>query len=120
MSVKVVRTRSGEDIITDIREVALTEDEQQKVIGFQLLHPYVVWVSDGMEAEDDQGNIHKISSPEITMTPWMPLSKEKKIFVRPDEIVSAYETYPDVLEKYKSLVEAINGIDSEDSSSEER
>lgn len=122
MSVKVVRVRSGEDIITDIKEITTTEEDptQRRIIGYQLNYPCAVWVSQPITAEDDSGNIHKISNPEITMEPWMALSKDQVIVVRPDEIVSAYETFPEITEKYTQLVEAKNGSGSEDSSTEER
>lgn len=122
MSVKVVRVRSGEDIITDIKEITTTEEDvaQRRIIGYQLHYPCTVWVSQPITAEDDSGNIHKISNPEITMEPWMALSKDQVIVVRPDEIVSAYDTFPEIIEKYTQLVEAKNGSGSEDSSTEER
>jgi len=113
MSVRVVRVRSGEDVICDIREIHAKEGEQQ-LLGFQLINPYVVWISSGMTAEDDDGNIHKISNPEVTMEPWMPLAKDKTIIIRMDEVVSAYETHDQILEKYTQLVEVTtaNGQDS--------
>tara|TARA_R100000005_G_C4859833_1_gene121852 strand:+ start:213 stop:593 length:381 start_codon:yes stop_codon:yes gene_type:complete len=123
MSVRVVRTRNGEDVIADIREIHPKEGDPQ-VLGFQLNHPYVIWISDGMQAEDDDGNIHKITGPEITMEPWAPLAKEQQIIVRIDEVISAYETHDGVLEKYQELVEArtTNEVttDGEDSTVEER
>ena len=120
MSVRVVRTRGGEDVICDIREITAQNDDSGKILGYQLINPYVVWISDGMSAEDDQGNIHKISNPEITMESWMPLAKDKeKIIVRFDEIISAYETHDDVLEKYTQLVGVSNG-ESENPSSDEQ
>lgn len=113
MSVRVVRTRNGEDVICDIREISAQGDQEGKILGYQLIKPFVVWISDGMSAEDESGNIHKISNPEITMEPWMPLAKDQeKIIVRYDEIISAYETHEDVLSKYTELVEATNGKDS--------
>ena len=48
------------------------------------------------------------------MEPYVPLSKDQKIIVRYDEIISAYETHDDVVEKYNQLVGATNGIESED------
>ena len=66
-----------------------------------------------IDAEDDDGNIHKLSNPEITMEPYVPLAKEQKIIVRYDEIISAYETHDDVVAKYNQLVGATNGIESE-------
>ena len=123
MSVRVVRTRNGEDVIADIREIHPKEGDPQ-VLGFQLNHPYVIWISDGMQAEDDNGNIHKITGPEITMEPWAPLAKEQQIIVRIDEVISAYETHDGVLEKYQELVEAKTSnevtTNGEDSTTEER
>ena len=111
MSVRVVRTRNGEDVICDIREIS--QEGEKKVLGYQLIQPYVVWISQGITADDDEGNIHKISNPEITMEPYAPLAKEQKLIVRYDEIISAYETHDDVVAKYTELVGATNGIESE-------
>lgn len=119
MSVRVVRTRSGEDVICDIREIS--QEGDTKILGYQLIHPYAIWISDGMNAEDDEGTIHKISNPEITMEPWMPLAKDQsKVIIRYDEIISAYETHDEVLEKYKELMEARHGIESENSSDDKQ
>ena len=110
MSVRVVRTRNGEDVICDIREIS--QEGDKKVLGYQLNKPYTVWISQGIEAETDEGDIHKLSNPEITMEPYVPLAKEQKIIVRYDEIISAYETHDDVVAKYTQLVGATNGIES--------
>ena len=62
-----------------------------------------------MTATDDEGNIHKISNPQITMIPWAPLAKERFVIVRYDEVIAAYETHDDVLDKYNQLTEAKSG-----------
>jgi hypothetical protein len=116
MSVRIVRTRSGEDVIADLYEVT-TKEDQETVIAFQLVNPYSVWISKGMNAEYD-GEIHKISSPEISFEPWMPLLKDKAVMLKLDEVVTAYETYDEVLDKYKELVEATNGRTESDSPEE--
>ena len=118
MSVRIVRTRNGEDVICDIREIS--QEGETKVLGYQLIQPYSVWISEGMSAEDDDGNIHKLSNPEITMEPYAPLAKEQKIIVRYDEIISAYETHDDVVAKYTELVGATHGIEPEDSPDDEQ
>tara|TARA_B100001250_G_scaffold242827_1_gene208726 strand:- start:411 stop:821 length:411 start_codon:yes stop_codon:yes gene_type:complete len=109
MSVRIVRTRSGEDIICDIREIMQEGDQQNKVLGYQLTDPYFVYLSEEMTATDDEGNIHKISNPQITMVPWAPLAKERFVIVRFDEVIAAYETHDDVLNKYNQLTEAQSG-----------
>ncbi len=120
MSVRVVRTRNGEDVICDIREISAKDDDSGKILGYQLIHPYTVWISEGMSAEDNDGNIHKLSNPEITMEPYVPLAKEQKIIIRYDEVISAYETHDDVLEKYTQLVGATHGIESENPSDDKQ
>ena len=107
MSVRVVRIRGGEDIICDIREI--TQEGDKKVLGYQLTDPYFVYLSEEMTATDDEGNIHKISNPQITMIPWAPLAKERFVIVRFDEVIAAYETHDDVLDKYNQLTEAKSG-----------
>ena len=112
MSVRIVRTRNGEDIICDLYEVT-TKDEPDKAVAFQLSNPYNVWL-EGVEqprllVEGQEDAVHKLSDPEIYFRPWVPLSAHKKVLIKMEEVVSAYETYPEVIEKYNKLVEADSG-----------
>ena len=108
MSVRVVRTRSGEDIICDLYEVT-TKDENPSTVGLQLNDPYVVYLTDSITVDagdNDEGAIHTIANPTVAMEPWIPLSERKQVLVRSDEVIAVYETYPDVIEKYNQLLEA--------------
>ncbi|ARW57012.1 hypothetical protein [Synechococcus phage S-B64] len=116
MSVRIVRTRSGEDVISDLYEVT-TKEDQETVIAFQLVNPYSVWIQGGMTAEAD-GEIHKLTAPEISFEPWMPLLKGKAIMLKLDEVITAYETHDEVIEKYQELVEATSGKSQSDSAEE--
>ena len=113
MSVRIVRTRNGEDIICDLYEVT-TKDKPDTAVAFQMNHPYNVWLEGVDEprflVEDDNGeNLQKITDPEIYFKPWAPLSAKKQILLKMEEVVTAYETYPEVIEKYTKLVEADGG-----------
>ena len=106
MRVRVVRMRNGEDVIADVYEIA-ANDKPDKAVAFRLDHPYNVYV---VETDQDllieSEGVQKMSSPEIQFTPWAPLSKDRRVILRLDEIISAYDTYPEVIEKYNELVEA--------------
>lgn len=117
MSVRVVRTKSGEDVICDLYEVTTKQDDE-KVIALQLRNPYSIYISSGMDIEAD-GEVHKVSSPDINFEPWVPLAKDRTVMIKLDEVVSAYETYDEVIEKYNELIGAVNG-QSENPSTEER
>ena len=113
MSVRIVRTRNGEDIICDLYEVT-TKDEPDKAVAFQLSNPYNVWLEGVDEPKllvetDAQDGVQKITDPEIHFRPWVPLSAKNQILMKMEEIVTAYETYPEVITKYNSLVEADAG-----------
>ena len=107
MSVRIVRTRNGEDVIADLYEVT-TKEDTEKAIAFQLIHPYNVFIDEGVTVETP-GEIQKISSPEISFQPWAPLSKERRIMLKLEEVVTAYETYDEVIKKYTEIVEAASG-----------
>ena len=111
MSVRIVRTRNGEDVIADLYEVT-TKEEKDKAIAFQLVHPYNVYVTDDGSPElliEGDGEIQKTSSPELEFTPWAPLAKDRKIMLKLEEVVTAYETFEEVIDKYNELVEAASG-----------
>ena len=113
MSVRIVRTRNGEDIICDLYEVT-TKEKPEDPVAFQLKHPYNVWL-EGVDKPrvlietDADPEVQKLPDPEIHFRPWAPLSTTKTIMIKMDEVVSAYETYPEVIKKYNQLVEADRG-----------
>ena len=113
MSVRIVRTRNGEDIICDLYEVT-TKDKPDTAVAFQMNHPYNVWLEGVdqprllVETEGQEG-VQKVTDPEIFFKPWTPLSSKKQILMKMEEVVTAYETYPEVIEKYNKLVEADGG-----------
>ena len=122
MSVRIVRTRNGEDIICDLYEVT-TKDEPDKAVAFQLSNPYNVWLEGIDEPRllietETQDGVQKVTDPEIHFRPWAPLSCKKQILMKMEEVVSAYETYPEVITKYNSLVEADGGNTNQTNSSE--
>lgn len=112
MSVRIVRTRSNEDVICDLYEVT-TQEEPEKAVGFQMKNPYSVWITapknEGFVDEDGEGVTTKISEPSINFEPWAPLSKSKDIMLKLDEVVTAYEAHDEIVEKYNQLVEVENG-----------
>ena len=115
MSVRIVRTRNGEDVICDLYEVT-TKEDPSKAVAFQLNNPYSVWLQGKKTeepkilVEDDAGDIvSKIKDPDIYFQPWIPLSSNKQILLKLEEVVTAYETYPEVINKYNTLIEADGG-----------
>lgn len=115
MSVKVVRIKNGEDIICDLYEVS-TRDAPDKPIGYQLKNPFSITLIEEPDlfqvGDDDEENSEEDIieiQPDIDMRPWAPLSSTKDLLLKTEDVLTAYDTFPEIIEKYTELVEKANG-----------
>ena len=108
MTVKILLLKSGEDVISDVKEMISTD---KKVIGYFLSKPCVV----KLLPKTTDGNKRETS---ISMYPWMPLAKEKQIPLPTDWVVTMVTPIEKVETMYKEDV--LNGktTDQTDSSDE--
>ena len=94
MTVKLSLLKSGEDVIADIEEMFVDE----KVVGYFFNNPCVV----KLLAKDD-GKSGKTPC-QLQLTPWLPLTDEKKIPVAPDWIITLVEPMPQLKKMYEEGV----------------
>ena len=108
MTVKILLLKSGEDVISDVKEMISPD---KKVIGYFLSKPCVV----KLLPKTTEGNKRETS---ISMYPWMPLAKEKAIPLPTDWVVTMVTPIEKVETMYKEDV--LNGktTDQTDSSDE--
>ena len=94
MTVKLSLLKSGEDVIADIEEMILDE----RVVGYFFCDPCVV----KLLAQDagDSGN----TPCKMQLTPWMPLTNDKKIPVAPDWVITLVEPIPQLKKMYEDGV----------------
>ena len=95
MTVKILLLKSGEDVITDLKEM-VSPDE--KVIGYFLTKPCVV----KLIPKDSEDESKKETA--IRMYPWMPLAKEKDIPLPTDWVVTIVTPLEKVEQMYKEDV----------------
>ena len=88
MSVKVLMLKSGEDVIADVSERFYND----RVIGYTLDAPYIISL-DNRQIEDQK------TFADIAFSPWMPVSKERKISIPTDWVVTIVEP----IDKVKTL-----------------
>ena len=108
MTVKILLLKSGEDVISDVKEMISPD---KKVIGYFLSKPCVI----KLLPKTTDGNKRETS---ISMYPWMPLAKEKQIPLPTDWVVTMVTPIEKVETMYKEDV--LNGktTDQTDSSDE--
>ena len=109
MTVKILLLKSGEDVITDVKEMVSSDD---KVIGYFLSKPCIIKLIPKKSESDKR-------ETSISMYPWMPLAKEKEIPLSTDWVVTMVTPVDKVEQMYKEDVlngKTANQTDSSDES----
>ena len=101
MSIKLIVLKSGEQIISDAKELV----SEEKVRGYLLKNPHKVSTAQPMFlTEEEQSDRDR--SVEITLSPWILLSSDKEVVVQPDWVVTVVEPLDSVVKMYQ---EKLNG-----------
>ena len=109
MTVKILLLKSGEDVISDVKEMISPDD---KVIEYFLSKPCVI----KLLPKKSEGDKRETS---ISMYPWMPLAKEKEIPLPTDWVVTMVTPIKKVETMYNEDVlngKTTNQTDSSDES----
>ncbi len=117
MTIKLMLLKSGEDIISDVAEMVVGEEENKRVIGYFLKQPCVVKMRNPNLVEEEGNN--KKSGFEVSLFPWMPLSKEKTIPITAEWVITMVDPIDKLNEMYTEDI--INyGQDDQNSSTSEQ
>lgn len=123
MTIKLALLKSGEDIISNVQEMIIrTESEEEKVVGYFFDKPCVVSVRQPeilVETDDSPAQKNKF---EIKLFPWIPLSKDSKIPVPVDWVVTLIDPIDKVKEIYEKqiLSEKKNGKETDQNTSTDK
>jgi len=105
MSLKLALLKSGETIISDLKE--LISDE--KVCGYLFTKPYKVTSQTPILLTEDT-NLTTNESVHVSLSPWVLLTSDDQIPVPPDWIVTIVEPIDSLKNLYE---ENVNGKNSE-------
>ena len=111
MSIKLFLLKSGEDIICDVAEMASSDDKnERRVLGYYLTKPCVVKMRNpNVLSEEQEGNAQK-AGYEVSLFPWMPLSKDETIPIPADWLITLVEPVTKLKEMY--IEDIVNGNQS--------
>ena len=96
MTVKLAILKSGEDIVADIKEMLVGEGDDARVVGYVLTKPVGVSLNRKEITIDDEKE-----TVQIRLFPWCPLTKNEKIPITADWVV----TIVDPIDKVKQMYE---------------
>ena len=86
MTIKLLLLKSGEDIIADVSEMVIGEEENKRVIGYFLKQPCVVKMRKPQVVDEEKAKT--TAGFEVSIFPWMPLTKEKIIPITSEWVIT--------------------------------
>ena len=120
MTIKLLLLKSGEDLIADVSEMVVGEDEKRRVIGYYLDKPCIIKMRNPNLLPDEREGDTQKAGYEVSLFPWMPLSKDETIPIPSDWMVTMVEPVNKLTELYNKKDvkngQSNNKIDSTDDS----
>ena len=120
MTIKLILIKSGEDLISDVAEMAVGEEEERRVIGYYLTKPCVVKMRNPNVIDNGGTDSSKKSGFEVFLYPWIPLSADEKIPIPADWLITMVEPTAKLKEMYVNDVLNYGKENSKDSTSNEQ
>ena len=112
MTVKLAILKSGEDIVADIKEMIVGEGDDARVVGYVLTKPCGVSLNSKAIKIDDEKDTYQLK-----LFPWCPLTKNEKIPITADWVVTIVDPIDKITQMY---TKEVLGDGSESSSSNEQ
>ena len=112
MTVKLAILKSGEDIVADIKEMVVGEGDDARVVGYILTKPCGVSLNSKAIKIDDEKDTYQLK-----LFPWCPLTKNEKIPITADWVVTIVDPIDKITQMY---TKEVLGDGSESSSSDKQ
>ena len=112
MTVKLAILKSGEDIVADIKEMIVGEGDDARVVGYVLTKPCGVTLNSKALKIDDEKDTYQLK-----LFPWCPLTKNEKIPITADWVVTIVDPIDKITQMY---TKEVLGDGSESSSSDKQ
>ena len=101
MSIKIAVLKSGDQLISDMKE--LMADNEEKVQAYMLVNPHTYEISEKQfmtEEEKEEGDY----GIDVSLLPWLILSKDKKMIIPTDSVLTVVEPLESVAQLYLDKV----------------
>ena len=98
MTIKFIVLKSGEQLISDIKEMAVGEEDDQKVVGYFLHRPCIVKMKNPGVIDQEKNKTK--AGFEVTLIPWLSLTQDEVIPIPSDWLVTLVEPVPQLTQMY--------------------
>jgi hypothetical protein len=122
MTVRLLLLKSGEDVISDVKEMVVGDEENPKLVGYFLHKPCLVKMSQPTNVpEEFKENMDPSqASFQVTLFPWMPLTKDTTIPIATDWVITMVNPTEKLKNMYMDEVINYGKETDKDSSTDEQ
>ena len=103
MSVKLLLLKSGEEVITEVKEIV--DPETKDPVGFHMHKPFRL---DIVSNAEDGIVINETKGYQVSWFPWAPLSKERDFFLPGHHVLTAYDPLDTITDQYLNAIKEEN------------
>ena len=96
MSIKLLYLKSGEQVISDVKE--LIRKDSDKVYGYVLHKPHEVIASKAVVLTEDASDDRNV---EVTLSPWILLTEDKSMTVPHDWVITIVNPIKSIVKMYE-------------------
>ena len=100
MSIKLLLLRSGEEIITEVRE--MVDPDTKEPMGYHLHKPFVLEI---VSSEDSGIVLNREKGYQLHWFPWAPLSKDRDFFLPSGHVLTAYDPLDAIAHQYADAIQ---------------
>ena len=113
MSIKIALLKSGESVISDIKEL-ISKESKEKIHGYIFKNPYIVDISHNddevllLEGEKNSKPNRKEQQEgkdvSVNFIPWIPITSDSEIIVAPDWVFSIVSPVEEIEKLYEEMI----------------
>ena len=103
MSVKLLLLKSGEEVITEVKEIL--DPNSKDPIGFHMHKPFRL---DIVSNDEDGIVINQTKGYQVSWFPWAPLSKERDFYLPSHHVLTAYDPLDSITDQYLQAIKEEN------------
>ncbi len=101
MSIKLVLLKSGETVISDVKELV----SEEKICGYVFENPYKVITERSIVLSEETNYDAKI---QVSLTPWIILTEDTQMLVTTDWVITLVEPIKSLKQMYEEKVNGEN------------
>ena len=101
MSIKITVLKSGDQLISDMKE--LMAENENKVQAYMLVNPHTYEISEKQFMTEEEKEVGDYGI-DVSLLPWIILSKDKKMIIPTDSVLTVVEPLESVTQLYLDKV----------------